>query len=150
VSNVKLFVYGNGEVGKTQLLRRLDPPKDGPAYDVRVPTTHGINVRSFLLPNGLLPPDPVLIASDVKNIKVRAWDFGGQDLYHGVHALFLRNRAIHLGAWTPSREGGSSRDRLGYQTANHPLQYWLSFARHRRSDASALIVAQTQADHDED
>jgi internalin A len=150
VTNVKLFIYGNGEVGKTQLLRCLCPPIEGPTFDVRASTTHGVNVKSFSLSAGVALPRSALGVADSTNIKVRAWDFGGQDLYHGVHSLFLKDRAIHLVAWTPSREGGSSRDSLGYKTANHPLQYWLSFARHRRGDASALIVVQTQADNADD
>jgi internalin A len=150
VTNVKLFIYGNGEVGKTQLLRCLCPPIEGPTFDVRASTTHGVNVKSFSLSAGVALPRSALGVADSTNIKVRAWDFGGQDLYHGVHSLFLKDRAIHLVAWTPSREGGSSRDSLGYKTANHPLQYCLSFARHRRGDASALIVVQTQADNADD
>jgi internalin A len=26
--------------------------------------------------------------------RLQIWDFGGQDIYHGTHALFMRTRAV--------------------------------------------------------
>lgn len=75
VNSVKLFVYGNGEVGKTQIARQLDPPEQGAAYDPTVATTHGIHVRHFMMK----PED-----DNVQPLAIRLWDFGGQDLYHGA------------------------------------------------------------------
>jgi internalin A len=73
VGDVKLMILGNGRVGKTQICRRLR----GESFDEEVPSTHGIRVSSV----PLAPHVPVML---------KVWDFGGQDIYHGTHALFLR------------------------------------------------------------
>ena len=67
------LVPRNGGVGKTQLCRRM---RNLP-FDPSVPTTHGIQLGEMTatLENF---PEPVDL-----------WDFGGQDIYHGSHALFL-------------------------------------------------------------
>ena len=31
-----------------------------------------------------------------KPVRLNLWDFGGQDIYHGSHALFLHGQAIFL------------------------------------------------------
>ena len=62
-------------MGKTQLCRRL---RDLP-FDPNIPTTHGIQRGEMTLRlDGF--PEPV---------RLNLWDFGGQDVYHGSHALFL-------------------------------------------------------------
>jgi internalin A len=86
----KLVVVGNGRVGKTQLCRRLR----GLKYDDTVPSTHGITVTSE---NSNSSAD-----TDTLNI----WDFGGQDIYHGVHTLFMKTRAVFLVVWHPDFEAG--------------------------------------------
>lgn len=140
-NSAKIFLYGNGEVGKTQLARSLDPSTQGPAYDPRIMTTHGVQIRQFIY------PPPTAAEGDLSQpLKLRLWDFGGQDLYHGAHALFLGERAIHLIAWTPDSESGRRRDSFGYLTVNHPISYWITFARNVQAQNNALIVAQTQAD----
>jgi internalin A len=80
VGDVKLMILGNGRVGKTQICRRLR----GESFDEAVPSTHGIQVSS------------VPVAPPVFDLPVtlKIWDFGGQDIYHGTHALFLKSRAV--------------------------------------------------------
>jgi len=90
VADIKLMVLGNGRVGKTQICRRLR----GEDYDPRVPSTHGVFVTSASFP-----------ASDGASPSVlHIWDFGGQDIYHGTHALFVRTRAAFLIVWTAEAE----------------------------------------------
>jgi hypothetical protein len=40
----------------------------------------------------------------VESVRLNLWNFGGQDIYHGSHALFLHGRAIFLVLWTPALE----------------------------------------------
>ena len=81
---------GNGGVGKTQLCRRL---RDLP-FDPNIPTTHGIQLgQTTVKLEGF--PEPV---------RLNLWDFGGQDIYHGSHTLFLHGQAIFLLLWTPELE----------------------------------------------
>jgi internalin A len=84
------MILGNGRVGKTQICRRLR----GENFDEAVPSTHGIQVSSL----GLAPQ-----ASDAP-VTLKIWDFGGQDIYHGTHALFLKSRAVFPLVWTPKLE----------------------------------------------
>jgi internalin A len=107
VPDVKLMVLGNGRVGKTQICRRLR----GEGYDPRVSSTHGVIVTSTSL-SELAGGQPAVL---------HIWDFGGQDIYHGTHALFMRTRAAFLIVWT--REGESSGEHTyeGMLFRNHPL-----------------------------
>ena len=88
---IKLFVLGNGSAGKTQICRRLN----GQAFDPSIPSTHGIDLgRVDLIPAN--EDKPAVIA--------HVWDFGGQDIYHGTHALFMDERALFVIVWNPELE----------------------------------------------
>ena len=88
ITDFKLMLLGNGRVGKTQICRRLREED----YDESEPSTHGVKVSSAPL---------MTLAGPVT---LRIWDFGGQDIYHGTHALFLKSRAIFMLVWTPKWE----------------------------------------------
>jgi internalin A len=81
-AEVKVFFLGNGGVGKTQLCRRLR----GMEFDPSIPTTHGIRLGGMALRLDRFP-EPV---------RLNLWDFGGQDIYYGSHALFLHGKASFL------------------------------------------------------
>jgi len=87
--DVKVIVLGNGRIGKTQLCRRLR----GLPFEDNANSTHGIGVSTAELP---MPDGPPAL--------LNLWDFGGQDLYHGTHALFMQTRAIFVVLWTPGSE----------------------------------------------
>src|ERR1700733_12655918 len=65
----KLLVVGEGGVGKTSLIKALQ----GAQHDPTEATPHGIRVSDLTLQH---PAHP-----DVQ-MKLRAWDFGGQQIYH--------------------------------------------------------------------
>ena len=88
IADFKLMLLGNGRVGKTQICRRLQ----GQEYDETVPSTHGVKIGAA----------PLTALRD--HATLRIWDFGGQDIYHGTHALFLKSRAIFMLVWTPESE----------------------------------------------
>ncbi|WP_295436882.1 hypothetical protein [uncultured Thiodictyon sp.] len=90
--DLKVIILGNGRIGKTQICRRLR----GEPFEPEADSTHGISVTSveLAMPQG---QDPATL---------NLWDFGGQDLYHGTHALFMRTRAVFLLVWTPGSECG--------------------------------------------
>lgn len=95
VGEAKLLVLGNGRVGKTQVCRRLR----GLQYEENADSTHGITVTSC----------PWTGAGDDQPLNI--WDFGGPDIYHGAHALFMKTRAVFLVAWW-LRERIAARNRL--------------------------------------
>jgi GTPase SAR1 family protein len=103
----------NGGAGKTQLCRRL---RDLP-FDPKIPTTHGIQVGQMTFGvDGF--PEPV---------RLNLWDFDGQDIYHGSHALFLHRQAIFLVLWTPELEQGETYKESALTLRHRPLSYWLDY-----------------------
>jgi internalin A len=134
--DVKLAVLGNGRVGKTQICRRLR----GEDYDDTLPSTHGILVTSANLP-----------ATDTgKSAKLHIWDFGGQDIYHGTHALFMRARAVFLLVWTPERERSGELVYDGTLSRDYPLDYWLDYVRHLGEPNSPVLLVQARCDEPKD
>ncbi|POZ52408.1 leucine-rich repeat domain-containing protein [Methylovulum psychrotolerans] len=136
IPDVKLMILGNGRVGKTQICRRLR----GEAYDSTISSTHGIRLATADLP----PTDTY----EAANLAI--WDFGGQDIYHGTHALFLKTRAIFLLVWIPASDGAASHDCDGLVFRNHPLSYWLAYVRHLGGADSPVLIVQTRCDRIED
>jgi len=134
--DVKLMVLGNGRVGKTQICRRLR----GEDYDDTVPSTHGILISAASLRDG----------DGAEWARLQAWDFGGQEIYHGTHALFLKTRAVFLIVWATETENQESHEHGGMVFRNHPLGYWLAYVRHLAGPDSAVIVVQTRCDRPED
>jgi len=116
VPDVKLIVLGNGRLGKTQICRRLR----GEDYDAHVPSTHGVIVTSARLS----------ASEGVEPLLLHIWDFGGQDIYHGTHALFMRTRAAFLIVWMPEAESSGEHVWEGMAFRNHPLPYWIDTVRH--------------------
>ncbi len=130
ITDFKLMLLGNGRVGKTQICRRLQ----GHAYDETVPSTHGVKIGAAQL-SGLSNP-----------ATLRMWDFGGQDIYHGTHALFLKSRAIFMLVWTPESEALHEHDWGGFTFRNQPLGYWLDYVREFGGEDKPVILVQTQCD----
>ncbi|MEY8882283.1 COR domain-containing protein [Donghicola sp. XS_ASV15] len=131
LGDAKLLVLGNGRVGKTQLSRTLLDDR----YDPSVASTHGIIVRSFDLPTDS-DPEP----------RIQLWDFGGQDIYHATHTMFMKSRGMYLLAWTPEHEDNDTHSVGGHTFRNHQLPYWLNQINAFAGKEAPLIVVQTQAD----
>jgi internalin A len=92
----KLLIVGNGEVGKTTLMRKLLDNK----FEVETgkeATTEGIEIH----PWDIQCPFP-----DCKDetVKVHLWDFGGQEIYHSTHQFFLTKRSLYLFVWEARKE----------------------------------------------
>jgi internalin A len=113
-AELKVFLLGNGRVGKTQLARALG----GLGYDESEPSTHGIRLHEHSLE---VPDVP-------RPVRLTLWDFGGQDVYHGSHALFLQGQAVFLVLWDPVLETGEYREE-GLTIRNHALPYWFDYLR---------------------
>lgn len=128
---VKMIILGNGRVGKTQLCRRLR----GLDYDERVSSTHGITLASTTF---------------VDDETLNLWDFGGQDIYHGAHALFMQTRAVFVIAWHPEFEARPTHEYEGLTFTNQPLVYWLEFVRTMGAPGSPIIVVQCRCDKRQD
>lgn len=80
LSEVKVLLVGEGNSGKTSLVKRLL----GEAFDKNEPTTHGIRISGWA------------VTAQSKAIKVNLWDFGGQQIMHATHQFFLSQRCLYL------------------------------------------------------
>ncbi len=134
-NEVKVILLGNGRVGKTQLCRRF---RSQP-FDETGPSTHGVQLWREEL--------KIQTRGEEKTFQVNWWDFGGQDIYHGTHALFLRSRAVFLILWTPTLENRDEYPENGITLRNQPLVYWLDYVRTLAGEDSPVIVVQSQCDH---
>lgn len=122
----KLLIVGNGEVGKTTLMRKLKDKK----FKVEVgkePTTHGINI----IPWELKCP---FLDDNYENIRIHIWDFGGQAIYHSTHQFFLTKRSLYLFVWEARKEEEA-------QT----FDYWFNVIE-LLSKKSPVIVVMNKAD----
>lgn len=130
--DMKLLVLGNGFVGKSQVVRRLR----GLSFAERWDSTHGVQVATAVL--------PALGGHDESRLQV--WDFGGQDIYHGTHALFVRTPAVTLLTWSKDTNNADEYEHGGLSFRNQPLPYWVEYARHQGHKDSPLLVVQNKCD----
>lgn len=139
----KVLIVGNSGVGKTTLYERLN----GGDFADHV-STDGVIIATHDWP----PGGP--------KYRLQFWDFGGQDIYHATHRLFLQSSAVYIVAWDPTSEEEEysirPEDReKGYR--NFKLPYWLDYvyrsatrnenARYRRQDEAVdapVLVVQTK------
>ncbi len=130
IKDVKLFVLGNGRVGKTQICGRLR----GDLFDDNASSTHGVQVLKTTIGEG----DELL--------NLHMWDFGGQDIYHGTHALFVKSKAVFLLAWCPEIEALYEYETENFTSRNFPLSYWIEYVLQIAGNEVPLLIVQTQCD----
>ncbi len=126
LNHAKLMFLGNGRVGKTQLCRRLLDKE----FDATISSTHGIQVH--------------LLTQETQNWHL--WDFGGQEIYHSTHALFMRTRAVFVLVWSPDCEADTQHETHGMQFRNHSLEYWVDYVRHSSGTDCPLLIVQTRCE----
>lgn len=92
----KVLLLGEGNVGKTSLAAALR----GEPFVAQRPSTPGIAITPLTLP---YPGEP-RAGEPPLAMRLRLWDFGGQEDYRITHQLFISQRALYLVVWYP-REG---------------------------------------------
>lgn len=80
LNEVKVIIVGDGGSGKTSLQKILTNEKFNP----NELQTHGINIKHLNL------------KVNNQNVKYRLWDFGGQEIMHATHQIFLSRRSIYI------------------------------------------------------
>lgn len=128
---MKLILLGNGRVGKTSLTRQLIHNE----FDQDEISTHGIRLERWNLP------------VDDKTATINVWDFGGQDIYHGTHALFLKSQAIFLIVWDKNTEQSEHYTADGLTFENYPLRYWLDYVNSVSPGAPVIVIENKCDDH---
>ena len=131
----KVLLIGNGKAGKTAIVNRIVNDEFNPKWD----STHGI----------------ALYPKEFKEYLLNLWDFGGQDIYHSTHRLFMQKNAVYILAWSVETEeeytvheitfSDGMKEKKRYK--NYDLRYWLEYAKHL-GDGSPMNVVQTKVGKD--
>jgi len=106
LKEIKVLIVGEGASGKTSLSRTLR----GKEFRTDETTTHGINIDNITL----------------DSVKIRIWDFGGQEIMHSTHQLFLSQRSLYI-CVLDSRK-------------NNNVEYWLKHIQSFGNESPVIIV----------
>ncbi len=120
----KLVLVGEGNVGKTTLLKALKGKAGDEAPRKDESKTHGVAIDI----HGLRLPHP---EKDGIEIQLNAWDFGGQEIYRVTHQFFFSRRSLYVLVWEPRRNVQQAQ-----------IEDWLNMIRLRVGvEARVLIVS---------
>jgi internalin A len=114
LNEVKLIVIGDRASGKTSLVRQLL----GGKFDEHEAATSGISTQVW-------KPK-----ADGRKIKVKLWDFGGQETMHASHPLFFSKRGLYV----------LVLDRA----SDERTEYWLQHIKTFGGNSPVLIVFNKQ------
>lgn len=118
VKRSKILILGNGDAGKTCLSLALTG-RD-PAYSKKLGSTHGIQFWDFDFKANL--------DGRMEDVQAHIWDFGGQEIYHSTHRLFMSKGAVFIVVWNPEQDGQTTvQTECGYEDELRPLRYWLEY-----------------------
>ncbi len=144
VARCKILILGNGRAGKTVLRRALLGNKV--IKDKEPDTTHGVEFEPW---TGFLPNAKILREPNPPKPHVHLWDFGGQELYHNTHRLFVSTGSVFILVWNPKQDGKLVNE--DGETLR-PLAYWIDFIT-RTSDFAhprIFLVCAAHADKRDD
>ena len=116
LNEAKILIVGQGDVGKTSLVKRLVHG----AFDPGEPQTEGINITKWETSNKSGNDEP---------IQLNIWDFGGQEILHSTHQFFLTKRSLYL-IVLDARKGENECN----------LTYWLSIVQSYGGNAPVIVV----------
>jgi small GTP-binding protein len=122
---LKVQLVGNGRVGKSTLAYALEHKC---ASNERLKSTHGIVIKEVAQ----------AIEGEAEPVTLQLWDFGGQEIYHATHRLFLSNDCLYLLLWAEETEESLHETR-------HSTGYWLE-SIHDLGAGSPVILIKNQID----
>jgi internalin A len=124
----KLLIVGEGDAGKTSLARKLIDPSCELRPDE--PNTEGIGVLDWSIPANVVVRDGQAKRYIDRDIRVRIWDFAGQEIAHATHQFFLTKRSLYALVVDTRRD-------------NPNFDYWLSIVD-LLSDGSPLLLVKNE------
>lgn len=126
----KVLLIGEGNVGKSCFVERLTEDNFKEEWD----STHAIAIKQY-------PIDKYIL---------NLWDFGGQDIYHSTHRLFMSSNALYLLFWDKVTEANEftpclveDGEERTYKV--HKIPYWLNYTK-SLGKGSPCIVVQTKTE----
>ena len=118
LNEIKVVFLGDGEAGKSHTIARLMNDGGEPDYAVfDSQSTPGIVIRNKEYDLG------------DRRITVHYWDFGGQEIMHSMHRIFLTSRTMYVVLL-------NARD----DTQGDRAHYWLQNIQSFAPDAPVLLV----------
>ena len=114
LNRVRVIFIGDGEAGKTSLIRVLNNEEVVEGIEAKTP---GIEIREWQVPGTF--------------ITASFWDFGGQVMVHATHQLFLRESCLYV-LLVSAREKEKATERA---------EYWLEHVKSFGKGAPVLIVS---------
>ncbi len=118
LNEIKVVFLGDGEAGKSHTIARLMNDGGEPDYQVfDGQSTPGIVIRNKEYD------------LDGRKIQVHYWDFGGQEIMHSMHRIFLTGRTMYVILL-------NARD----DTQGDRAKYWLHNVKSFAPDAPVLLV----------
>ncbi|MCA2630673.1 MULTISPECIES: COR domain-containing protein [unclassified Microcystis] len=112
LNELKVLLVGEGDVGKTSLLKRLLHN----TFNSEEPKTPGINIEKWQL-------------SQKPDIRLNIWDFGGQKVMQTTHQFFLTKRSLYLLVLDNRKNEQQNR-----------LEYWLKLIETYGGNSPVIIV----------
>ena len=79
----KIIILGNGDVGKSYIVDRILNNGEKLQENHEPTVTRGISITQWKF-------------NDMDNLKINIWDFGGQEIIHSLHRMFLTERTLYL------------------------------------------------------
>ncbi|TRU98843.1 MAG: GTP-binding protein [Microcystis wesenbergii Mw_QC_S_20081001_S30] len=119
LNELKVLLVGEGDVGKTSLLKRLRHN----TFNSGEPKTPGINIERWQLPQK-------------RDIRLNLWDFGGQKVMQTTHQFFLTKRSLYLLVLDNRKNEQQNR-----------LEYWLKLIETYGGNSPVIIVGNCADEH---
>ena len=116
LNELKIVFLGDGEAGKTHTIARL--LRDGKQVE---------NFKSLSTPGIVIEDKNYSIGG--RKIQVHFWDFGGQEILHSMHRMFLTEKTLYV-VMLNVREGNQ----------DERARYWLHNLSSFAGGAPALLV----------
>ena len=138
VRRCKLLLLGNGSAGKTMLALNLNPHFNKAAKEIGgdyAGTTHGVQFWDW--------PDYDAEENQEhasRKVSLHTWDFGGQEIYHSTHRLFVSRGSVFVILWNPDQDGQQPPLKDGYQDTWFPVRYWLDYIHMECPHKSPLVA----------
>lgn len=116
LNEIKVVFLGDGEAGKSHIIARL-MNDGGDPIDYVAQSTPGIVIKNKEYD------------MQDRRIHIHFWDFGGQEILHSMHRMFLTTRTLYVIVV-------NARD----DTQHERARYWLQSIKSFTADSSVLLV----------
>lgn len=152
----RVMLLGNHAAGKSSLLHYIQHE----VLPTKSHSTHGLQVQRFTLPKQHTPSTDSEQLDQTNLPDAVLFDFGGQDYYHGMYRLFLRQQSSQIIVVNPSHDRNQTCDENAVtvaspqSTQDFSLAYWaaqLQYFRPEPAQNTAVLdtlLVQSHADCD--